>query len=118
MPAPKPKTRDDLSHIEVDGEALVYDPETGAVHHLNPMANLVFQLTDGKATASESACGIAEAFGAPLDSVEEDVRVIVREFRRIGLLEARNGSSPPESPRERGAPTQRELIRLDVQPNR
>ncbi len=46
----KPKVRDDLTVVELDGEAVIYDEETTELHHLNPTATIVFGLCDGTAT--------------------------------------------------------------------
>ena len=47
MPLVKPKARDDLTVVELDGEAVIYDEETTELHHLNPTATIVFALCDG-----------------------------------------------------------------------
>ena len=67
MPAVKPKVRDDLTVVELDGEAVIYDEETAELHHLNPTATIVFGLCDGTATMAEIAADISEAFGVPID---------------------------------------------------
>jgi PqqD family protein of HPr-rel-A system len=88
MTAPlKPKTRDDLTFVDVDDDALVYDPRNHDVHHLNPTGKLVFQLCDGTSSLEETATAIADAFGADPDAVERDVRGAARELRKLGLLE-------------------------------
>jgi hypothetical protein len=112
----KPKTRSDLTLVEIDGEALVYDPRTEGIHHLNPMASIVYQLTDGKATVSETACGIAEAFGARVEDVERDVKSAVREFRNLQLLEGKDDAESSRTRSSRGR-TKREQIRLESQPS-
>lgn len=113
MAETKPKTREGLTLVEIDGEALVYDPENEGVHHLNAIGNVVFQLCDGKATISETACGIAEAFGARIEDVERDVRSMVREFRRLNLLQVKSAAASGRARAGRGK-TKRDLIRLEV----
>jgi PqqD family protein of HPr-rel-A system len=83
----KPKVRDDLSVVELDGEAVVYDPLSGDIHHLNPSATTVFSLLDGRATVSESARVIADAYRVELSEVEPEFRVILRRFESAGLIE-------------------------------
>jgi PqqD family protein of HPr-rel-A system len=79
--------RDDLTLVECDeGEALVFDPDTGGVHHLNAEAALVFRLCDGTASVQQTATEIAEEFGLPRTAVERQVRVVVRDLRRNRLL--------------------------------
>jgi PqqD family protein of HPr-rel-A system len=87
MPAMKPKIRQDLTVVELDGEAVIYDDDSGELHHLNPTATVVFSLCDGTATVKELAADIADAFGQPAADVEKQVRTLLREFRKVGLLE-------------------------------
>jgi PqqD family protein of HPr-rel-A system len=87
MTLAKPTVRRDLTVVELDGEAVIYDEGTGELHHLNPTATIVFGLCDGTATMRELATDIADAFGVPRDEVESQVRAVVRRFRAAGLLE-------------------------------
>ena len=87
MPLVKPKVRDDLTVVELDGEAVIYDEETTELHHLNPTATIVFGLCDGSATMAEMAADISEVFGVPLHEVEPQVRALIRRFRKVQLLE-------------------------------
>lgn len=82
----KPKIRDDLTVVELDGEVVIYDERTDDIHHLNPTASVVFSLCDGLSTVREMAGEIAQAFGAEEDQVEREVRALLREFRKAGLL--------------------------------
>lgn len=93
MAAVKPKVRDDLTVVELDGEAVIYDEQTADLHHLNPTATIVFGLCDGTATMSQIATDISEAFGVPAVEVEAQVRGLVRQFRKAKLLalSARSG---------------------------
>jgi hypothetical protein len=93
-------TRSDLDFIEVGDEAVVFDGQTGLLHHLNPIAALVFQLYDGTATIKETSTELAAATGLAADEVEHKVRVLHRQFREAGLLERKqqpNGSDAPEA---------------------
>jgi PqqD family protein of HPr-rel-A system len=89
VPALKPKTRADLTVVELDGEAIVYDDESRKIHHLNPTATIVFNLCDGSATISELSGEIAEAFKLQPDEVERQVRGLLRQFRKEQFLEGR-----------------------------
>lgn len=82
----KPKIRDDLTVVELDGEVVIYDERAEDIHHLNPTASIVFSLCDGRSTVKEMARDIAEAFGVTEDQVEQEVRPLLREFRKAGLL--------------------------------
>jgi PqqD family protein of HPr-rel-A system len=87
VPATKPRVRDELTVVELDGEAVVYDERTGDLHHLNPTATLVFGLCDGTATGRELASDIADAYGQPVDEVVEQVQGLLRQFRKAKLIE-------------------------------
>lgn len=86
MAAVKPQVRDDLTVVELDGEAVIFDEQTADLHHLNPTATIVFGLCDGTATMAEIATDISEAFGVPGAEVEAQVRGLVRRFRKANLL--------------------------------
>jgi PqqD family protein of HPr-rel-A system len=86
MAAMRPKARTDLTVVQLDGEAVIYDEVSGELHHLNPSATLVFDLLDGTATVKELAADVAEAFGLSSGEVESQIRVLVRRFRALGLL--------------------------------
>jgi len=104
MAAVKPLVRDDLTVVELDGEAVIYDEQTADLHHLNPTATIVFRLCDGSATMAEIAVDISEAFGVPTAEVEPQVRGLVRRFRKARLLVTsdrpigRNAGPIPPSP--------------------
>lgn len=87
MPLVKPKVRDGLTVVELDGEAVIYDEETTELHHLNPTATIVFGLCDGSATMAEMAADLSAAFDVPVQVVEPEVRALIRRFRKVQLLE-------------------------------
>jgi PqqD family protein of HPr-rel-A system len=87
MPAMKPKARADLAVEDIEGEALIYDERTGDLHHLNPTATIVFSLCDGTATVKEMSGDVSAAFQMPADQVEREIRALIRDFRKAGLLD-------------------------------
>jgi PqqD family protein of HPr-rel-A system len=87
VPASRPRVRDDLTVVVLDGEAVVYDEVSGELHHLNGSATVVFELLDGTSTIRELAADVADAFGRPAGEVETQIRTLVRQFRRLGLLD-------------------------------
>ena len=89
MPALKPKARADLTFVQIEDEAILYDPENVQLHHLNPSAALIFQLCDGSGTVKELARDIAEELGLPQDDIHRQVKQIVRHFRHSGILATR-----------------------------
>ncbi|MFB3738222.1 MAG: HPr-rel-A system PqqD family peptide chaperone [Candidatus Velamenicoccus archaeovorus] len=86
MPVTKPKARTDLTVVELDGEAVIYDEDSGDLHHLNPTATIVFGLCDGTSTMREMSEDLSAAFGVPRDEIERQVRALVRQLRKVGLL--------------------------------
>jgi hypothetical protein len=92
VPATKPRVRDDLAVVELEGEAVIYDEVGENLHHLNPTATIIFSLCDGSATIIELAEDVSEAFSIPRDQVERQIRDIVHEFKEAGLLEERRAS--------------------------
>jgi PqqD family protein of HPr-rel-A system len=100
MTAPiRPRAREDLATVELDGEVVIYDEASGDLHHLNPTATLVFSMCDGNATIAELAADIGEVFGMSTDDVERQIRSLLRQLRRQRLIEA--GAPTDESARPR-----------------
>jgi hypothetical protein len=97
MPALKPKVRSDLSVVEMEGEAVIYDELTGQIHYLNRTATIVFNLCDGSSTIPEFSKEIAEAFSMNPPEVERQVRSLIRNFREAGFLEGTGGPSTKTS---------------------
>jgi PqqD family protein of HPr-rel-A system len=83
----KPRVRSDLTIVDLDGEATVYDDATGDLHTLNPTATIVLHLCDGSATINELSTELAGVFDTPKEEIEPQVRALLRKFRRAGLLE-------------------------------
>lgn len=83
----RPRVREDLAVVVLDGEAVLYEEESGNLHHLNPTATIVLELCDGSSTVKQMSSEISEAFGVAADEVERQVRALLRQFRRSGLLD-------------------------------
>ena len=60
----RPRARPDLTVVELDGEAVIYDEISGDLHRLNPTATIVFSFLDGSATLEELAGDLAGAYGS------------------------------------------------------
>jgi hypothetical protein len=108
VPETKPKTRDALSVVEVDGDAIIHDPRTRQLHYLNSGAAAVFGLCDGSATTSQNIRQLADAYGMARDLVASDIRDAVRALRVQGLLTGRHEAKAVPDERER---VRRELPR-------
>lgn len=97
MAAQKPKIRSDLTVVELEGEAVIYDDETRQVHYLNQTATIVFNLCDGSSTIKELAGDIADAFSLQQDEVERQVRTVLRNFREAGFMEGSPSRADPST---------------------
>jgi PqqD family protein of HPr-rel-A system len=84
--ATKPKLRDDVSLVEFGQEAVAYDPLSGYVHYFNPMASIVLQLCDGTATVRDTITDLADAQEVERDLIAPQVRSLVDDFRRVGIV--------------------------------
>jgi PqqD family protein of HPr-rel-A system len=87
VPTRPPKIRGDLEMVVLDGEAVIYDEGTGELHHLNPTATIVLSMCDGTVPVSGIVEEIAEAFGVQVHELEREIKAVLREFRKAGLLE-------------------------------
>lgn len=76
-----------IAAVELEGETVVFDEDTGALHLLDATATTVWQCLDGRASLAELSAELAEATGAALDLVQRDVVDLVRTLGRRGLLE-------------------------------
>jgi hypothetical protein len=72
--------------VELDGEAVVLDEAQNRLHHLNPMATLVWSCFDGSGTIDEIAVDLASAFASVPDVVAVDVLKLAQELGSEGLL--------------------------------
>jgi PqqD family protein of HPr-rel-A system len=81
-----PRVRTDVTVTELDGEAVIYDEQSGDLHHLNAPATLVLGLCDGSATVEEMSAAIADAFGKPVGEVTVQVSALIEELRGSKIL--------------------------------
>lgn len=85
-PAWRPKQRERLTIVELDGEAVVYDEDVGELHHLNPPAAIVLSLCDGRRTVDQMADEVSSAFGVSVEDVLPQMRSVLERFAEAGLL--------------------------------
>jgi PqqD family protein of HPr-rel-A system len=93
----KPRVRDDLTVVVLDGEAVIYDDRTGDLHHLNSTATIVFQLCDGSGTVPDLSADIADVFSIGADEVQRQVEALVQGFGDAGLLDGVERKRPEEA---------------------
>jgi nucleoside-diphosphate-sugar epimerase len=86
LPVTKPRIEPAVRVTDIDGEAVLYNPNDGLLHYLNHSAALVLDLCDGETTMRQMAEAIADVYEMPLDEIEPQVRTVVRDLRRRRLL--------------------------------
>lgn len=81
------KKRPDLLVEEIEDEVVIYDPRTHRVHHLNPMASIIWELCDISRDSKDIAKEIVDVLQTDPLKVEKDVLETLGKLQRKGLLE-------------------------------
>ena len=81
------KKRTDLLVEEIEDEVVIYDPRTHRVHHLNPMASIIWELFDVSVSPQEIVKEIVDSLNAESQKVEKDVQETLKHLQGKGLLE-------------------------------
>ena len=108
----KPRSRSDVAVVGIDGEAVVYDVASRRLHYLNHSAALVFGLCDGHTTIAEMAEAIGEAYDMHPSEVDGQIRPLLSELRKLGLVEGKAADRLRQAAAEQSAPEQ--LRRIPV----
>jgi len=83
----RPKKVGDIIDEIVEDETIIYDPRNHHVHHLNPVAGVIWDLCDGSHTTKDIAKEIINVLEADPSQVEGDVNKTIGELHSKGLLE-------------------------------
>jgi PqqD family protein of HPr-rel-A system len=70
----------------LDGEAVVYDPRDGVLHHLDAAATEVWRRCDGARTVDELVTEIASDRGLAPAEVRDGVVAVLSRCSELGLL--------------------------------
>ncbi|HHT9145211.1 MAG: PqqD family protein [Candidatus Brocadiaceae bacterium] len=81
------KKRSDLLIEEIEDEVVIYDPRTHRVHHLNPMASIIWELFEVCSSPKEIAKEIVDVLKTDSSTVEKDVQETLKQLQVKGLLE-------------------------------
>jgi hypothetical protein len=93
--------RSSVAAVVLDGEAVLLDGDTGAVHTLNPTATLVWQCCDGAARLGEIIDDLADVFHeAERAAIAADVLDLARQMARQGLMQGVRAEPPEEEPHQ------------------
>ena len=79
--------RVDILVEKIDEEIVIYDPQNHNIHHLNPMATVVWELCDVSQSPQEITREIVDTLQADPSKVEKDVLETLDQFYKKGLIE-------------------------------
>jgi hypothetical protein len=81
-----PARRPGVEWVELDGEAVLYDPTTQVLHRLNRGAAAVWAACDGTSSADEIIRALDDAHSGSRRAIARDVPAVINRFRGLGLL--------------------------------
>lgn len=88
MKTSKPEKKKDVHARELGSEWLLYDPEFEKLHILNTTAEFVWRLCDGTRDVAAIKAEMIDTFDvADQTRLDEDVKAILTELSRIGILQ-------------------------------
>ena len=73
MLAKVPTTKSSFELEEIDGELLLYSPESTRSIYMNSTASIIWRLCDGQLTVGEIVELLKQAFPEAKDSIQQDV---------------------------------------------
>lgn len=91
-----PELRPGLDVVTLAGETVIH--HAGRIHALDPVATVVWQSIDGRASVDEIAGDLADAFAIPPATARRDVTTMVAELLAIDLLADPNRPARPPGP--------------------
>ncbi|MBU0552109.1 PqqD family peptide modification chaperone [Myxococcota bacterium] len=88
MTAPKAQIKEDVISRVVGGKAILLDPQTDELRHLNEPASLIWSLLlDGPRAAAELEAALLEEFDVDAATARADVAALLATLRAAGFLE-------------------------------
>jgi predicted DCC family thiol-disulfide oxidoreductase YuxK len=105
--------------IELDGQTVLLNKSTGALHVLNDAGAAIWARLDGSRPVSAIVTELSDGFGADPAAVEHDVRRFLSHLAGLGLLEPADGwttnrDDQPEPPRPLREPSSPASWSLDT----
>ena len=76
---------------ELDGEAILLDPQAGCSFNLNPVGTLIWKLLDGQHSVEDIVAAICKTFEVEPEQASQDVQRLLDELLTNMLI---NISSP------------------------
>jgi len=87
MNTTRPVRKPGITVKDIGGETLLYGAEEGAIHILNPTAQVIWELCDGQHTVDDMEQAISASFSvADEHDVTRDIRRTLGVFADKGLL--------------------------------
>ena len=84
-----PTPQQGLELAELEGEGVLYCPETMKMVYLNDSASIIWRLCDGYRTVVDIIDALADAFPDAANEVSLDVPEMIEMFVREGVVELR-----------------------------
>lgn len=81
-----PRPRGTVAWEVLDGEAVLYEEDSGTVHLLDELGTIVWRCFDGESDLATVVGDLADAFDVDRDRVEADVLALVADLGERGLL--------------------------------
>jgi len=72
---------------EIEGEAVLYDPDSGMGHVLNSTALRIWALCDSRNTTADIERALVADYPEQQTTIRHDVDMAVRQLANLGLIE-------------------------------
>jgi PqqD family protein of HPr-rel-A system len=82
-----PRKRADVLELDMGDGVVLYDSQSRLVHHLNPSASILWQLSDGEASVAQLAGEVSEELRINPEEVRHQFLGLVAELDVLGLVE-------------------------------
>lgn len=84
-----PKKKNNIDMRKLGNECLLYEQETGKVHHMNSTATFIWEKCDGCSTKEELLAELKRGFNnTDPDCLENDLNSTLECFMDLRLMEA------------------------------
>lgn len=90
-----PTRRPQVASEELDGETVLFDGRTGALHVLNAVGGVVWDCLDGDVNLGDLADELADAFGTDPAVVRADIFALVDDLVAKDVVVIGNGDPAP-----------------------
>jgi len=82
----RPVRNKEISTKVIDGETILFNTQTNALHALNMVASEIWNRCDGKHSLEDIVDSLFDQFEASRDQIEEDVKKTLLQFQELGLI--------------------------------